>query len=468
MADGRTANTSEAKKTVESLLSSNKRRYDDSERQLFISAWLAIAKAEGITPTVVGYLHRGFDIAGAEPLYRYAPSAEGEEAYKKFFLSRGAFDDKAGSLRIALSLLSYELSNPTTQDSLDFVARRLCDAAMSLGKRAQASIRNSITALLIRPLVKDGISGEAHIDSLGTSSLDNYLRPGLEAAISKKGAKADVIRVAEELIDWLGKQKVVTADERPETPDSVVTETKVTASNPPESNAPSLQPEKPAQSSDSSEPASTDVRADSKPIARTASGSSKSTKLEEPTKSGNPPKPVRKSSKKLTKSKEGNEGGDLDIATVITFLSKLQKDHEELEGQLESVRSEKFEMSGKVIELEQKLRAAQREIDGLKDYLSTLSGNCSALQQQCEAIKAENQSLRSELGDANEMIAMMDEGASHEADAALAGLGRELGYDYRKYLAAADQPMTAELGSIVLGQLRTVFEILERHGIDLQ
>jgi FtsZ-binding cell division protein ZapB len=125
-------------------------------------------------------------------------------------------------------------------------------------------------------------------------------------------------------------------------------------------------------------------------------------------------------------------------------------------------------MSGKIIELEQRLRAAQREIDSLKDHRSTLSGNYSALQQQCEALKAENQSLRSELGDANEMIAMMDEGSSHEADAALASLGRELGYDYRKYLAVADQPMTAELGSIVLGQLRTVFEILERHGIDLQ
>lgn len=468
MADGRIINTGEAKKAVEGLLGSERRRYTDPERQLFISAWLTIVKTEGINPTVVGFLYKGFDIAGAEPLYCYALSAEGEGTYKKFFLSRGAFDDKAGTLKIALSLLSYELGKPTTQDSLDFVARRLCDAAMSLGKRAQASIKSNVTALLIRPLAKSGISGEAHIESTKASSLDNYLRPGLEAAISRKGAKADVIRAASELIDWLGKQKVEMADEQPEAPASVVAETKGAAPNPPEDNAPNSPAEKPAQSPASQEPAPTVVTADNKSSARTASRSSRSDKPEEPTKSGNPPKPARKSSKKPTKGKEGNEGGDLDMATVIAFLSKLQKDHDELEGQLGSVRSEKIEMSGKIIELEQRLRAAQREIDSLKDHRSTLSGNYSALQQQCEALKAENQSLRSELDDANEMIAMMDEGSSHEADAALASLGRELGYDYRKYLAAAAQPMTAELGNIVLGQLRTVFGILERHGIDLQ
>lgn len=453
---------------LEQMIEGNKGKASEAQRREFTDTWVALTKREGLKTNAVETLFKGFSIAEAEPLYCYVLETGDRDAYKRLFISSQAREDSVAAMKIALSLFAYELIMPTSDDSVDLVARRLGGLILTKNGKPQSALKSSVGTLLVKPLSKASISELARIESPRASNLANYLRPGLDAVVSRRGAKTDDLRAANELIDWLGKQKVVIADERPEKPASVVTERKTTTLNPSEGNAPNSQPEKPAQSPASPEPAPTVVTADSKPSARTASGSSRSDKPEEPTKSGNPPKPARKSSKKPTKDKEGNEGGDLDMATVIAFLSKLQKDHDELEGQLGSVRSEKIEMSGKIIELEQRLRAAQREIDSLKDHRSTLSGNYSALQQQCEALKAENQSLHSELDDANEMIAMMDEGSSHEADAALASLGRELGYDYRKYLAAADQPMTAELGSIVLGQLRTVFGILERHGIDLQ
>lgn len=99
----------------------------------------------------------------------------------------------------------------------------------------------------------------------------------------------------------------------------------------------------------------------------------------------------------------------------------------------------------------------------------------AALLDEIRALRAENDALRvrlshalTQLDHADFIISMIKEDEVHNIDAIYEDVGHELRYDYRKYIDAAGQPMTAELGSIVLGQLRTVFDILERKGFNVK
>lgn len=453
---------------LEKMIDGNKGTVSETQRREYIDTWVALAKREGLKPNVIEILFNGFPIAEAEPLYRYVLETNDRDAYNKLFISSQAREDNVLAMKIALNLLAYELILPTYDDSVDLVARRLSGVILTKNGKPQSALKSNVGTLLVRPLSKASISEFAHIESPRATSLANYLRPGLNAVVSRRGAKPGDVRAANDLMDWLGKQKVVYVNEEPTTPNPDITESKAVVRDLPKHNVPNTLTDKPDHEFTSPGLTSSEAAIGGKQPAGTASGNSKPVKSNKPIKSGDSAKPVKESGKKSVKVKDESKNGDLDMATVIAFLSKFQKDYDGLKTQLESIRSEKLEMSGRVVDLEQELRASQHVIRDLKDYQATLSANYSVLQKQCEALRTENHSLRNEIDAANEVIAMMDEGSTHEAEAALGSLGRELSYDYRKYLAAADQTMTEELGRIVLGQLRTVFEILKSHGIDLQ
>jgi len=447
---------------LEQMIGKRKGRASESERQEFIDCWVSLCKRETHRAKAYELLGKGFAIAEAEPLYQYVAQTGEQEIYNKAFISIKSSEGSAGALKVALSLLAYELIAPSTDDTVDLVARRVNGEAIGRNGKPQSILKNNLGTLLVRPLSKACISPLAHIDSPRASSLANNLRPGLDAVIGKSSAKPGDVRAANELIAWLGEQKtgpaIVEAVE-PTVDETPVDKAETSAHG---HDMPSSSEGDSTSRTTESNPATDSHGVGSATVGRTPSRPTSKDCGADLT------RPAGKNSKKSDTSKAEIKPENLDLATVISFLSGLEQEQDNLEKLYEGARSECYALSVKTSELEQKLRRSQSEVENLKDQRVSLSGNYSELQQQCEALKAENESLRNELRDANEMIAIMDEGAVHEVDATMSSLGLELAYDYRKYLDAADQPMTEELGSIVLKQLRTVFEIIKQHGIQLQ
>lgn len=454
--------------TLSTMIAQHKGNPKEAERREFVGIWVSLAKRVGITQNVINLLLEGFPIAQAEPIYRYVIETDDHEVYKKLpTLVRTSGQGNAIIAKFYLSLLAFELVLPSSGSSLDIVVKDLNAVALDKAQNPQSTIKKNVAALLVRPLSKAGISDSARIDRLRASSLKNNLFPGLKQVMERNGAKPEDVRAVKELFMWLDKQMNPTAvSENDDQPDEALP----TAEAPIEQTGDVDNPQAPAVADvmTNTEPSSveddTQIVGDQS-VADTSEVTMTPPEQAQPEETIDTPKRTSKSSRpKKTK----NDADDINIDSVIGFLTALKKEHADLEKQITRLQSERAEHVRRVAELEQSMQEAQRSIADLKTQRSTFSANYSTLQRQFEALMTENESLRAELEEANEMISVIDEGSTHDVEAALSGLGRELSYDYRKYLMAANQPMNEELGSIVLEQLRTVFEILMKHGVELQ
>ncbi len=157
----------------------------------------------------------------------------------------------------------------------------------------------------------------------------------------------------------------------------------------------------------------------------------------------------------------------IDISGVIGFLIEYQREHEALEKNAQRLSQELGEAKSNASESMAKLDECTSRLEDAEMRIMELEDELTKSQESLRSSASELSTLKHDLGEAQLMLDTTAERDAHKEDAAMKRMTQKLSVEYRDFLDALDEPMDVELGEMLRDQLRTVFDILKSHGVNL-
>lgn len=453
MPGGRTVINSgadELKTALRKMIDDTKGKPTPEVRAQFVDSWVRLVAIDGFNSDAAKLLYDGFNIAYAEPLHIYMVTvkAANQDPCRKLETLPIANNERQLTLKVLMSLLAYELIEPSSEQSVESVTKILLHYAKSSNGKKNTMLRDHIGYLLIETLQQaSGINENAHMGCETAERLLIVLEDPITNYIKTWKRESDRGLTADALLKWIKEQAGNSS------PANQVKPTKGVATVPVESSTKQLTMQQ-----------KTKVRAfESEPVQEPVSASGKAAPSQQ-AKDSDPTPSTGQRSKKASASRSSRK---IDMTTVLSYLTAYEEDYKKLEERLERAYEEKRRMTLRISELSEQLRNTQREVDDLKSQRMLLGDNYAALQRDADAISSENRALQDKLSQAEDMLTMIGERERHQEDSAIRSLAHELRHDYKDFCEALEMPMDADLGEYMRDQLRTVFDILKDHGVEL-
>lgn len=443
------------------------------ESRQFTEAWIAYAKAVGVNDETVGILYDGFQFAAGEPLYRYVREAHDEGVYISLLAARPTMANEQGvALKVAINLLAYELSAPTSEDAAKVIAHAIPSLSRNKDGKSFGTLGRSIGKILIKPLARKEIDERVSIPGKDAVLVLSVIREPVKGFAKSGKVRSVDATAATKLLAWFEEQASLnTSDTVDSQVDGVPAISTVVQNDGPSDVATTSSTTQNSEAATAKEARREARRSATERPVRVSRvdpavfhGAEKS----------DSPSRARGEERRLEAQEEGGAlevssevPEKLDVPAIIAFLEAYQKEHDQLADRIERLENERHALSLRASQAKQDLRRSREEIASLKERLASLSERFGTLQSEADALRDNNDSLRGDLSAAEEMLSAIDQRDERQVDESTRRLASELKVEYRDFLDASDLSMDAELGENMRDQLRNVFDILKANGIEL-
>lgn len=465
---GTTVDAQRAK--LEDLISSIKESgANKQEIKQFSAAWVDFAKAVGINDEAVELLFDGFPFAAAEPFFRYVVDTRADSAYESLIVAKPTKENDQGvALKVLINLLVLELPSPTSAGSLRQIAHAIPGLSKNKDGKPFGTLARSVGKTIARPLVRKTINDDAVIDSRDASLILALLRGPVESfAMGAKTVSIEA-KAATMFLAWLDGQAGHAEVAEP--------------SNENESNKVAVQ----AEGCLSDTIGSADDAADAAKMARREArraSSIRSTRIgyikpsvdakqdvingEDSVGSTFALSETDASTPHVQPAYPSMNSDAIDMDAVVAFLITYKKNYESLRKNNALLRETESEGAARALHAEENLKSTQKELESLRNQLSTLKENYAKLQSEVQLLRTAKESLTGELNAAEGMLETLSRRDARQADESNKRLSSHLKVEYRDFLDAVDLPMDVDLGENMREQLKNVFKILKSNGINL-
>jgi len=408
-----TTNPNTTKKTsleqVQAFVESKrgKNSANSQEKKEFSQLWLTAARECGLTDGVIDTLANGIFIEGAAPLHTFLveqPSVGNLEMIRSSRTTRN--NNQGSALKLFISLLSFELSQPSSDASVPMIV----DVLPTLAKNQEGKIFGILTQAVNKYL----------IEPIGSAIKKNHAKfPPIPYQ-----AKPELRSVLTPALDEIGMKPKI----RPEQRDAVFWLKAWLEGNGAAAEAP-----KPVA------PANQTTEGQIAPETSTAMG--------------------------VTPSQEAPSAPS--IKEVIAALRLIDKELQSAKELSEKLQHQLDQERASSENLRKLLKSSQDEAASLKRKLGDSEQQVNNLSFENDKANDQLQELQASLDEANKMIETLGKSGSRESDEAIRRLTSKLRVDYQDYLDAVEQPMTVDLGENMRFQLESIFRTLKSSGLQL-
>ncbi len=388
----------------------------------FAKLWRGVVHDAGLSKAMP-LLCEGFRFSEAKPLYDYVKE-EGNSAseYRRVGMSPSVKDSKNEiELRINLSLLSYELIEPTSIESISLLVKRIPTVASNKEGKTSGNLSGYVLNLLVRPLVDRQLSQDvaSALKPDEVESLSKTIEPCLREFVAGESGSVKEVHAAKNLISWF--------------------ETSIGTKQDAKTNKEEAELDKPCTVPREHENTVL-VSQEEYPHAATHE------------KTGNDPE--------TTSQTPSNEKNEVEIESVIAFIRKQQK-------QIDSARSRIAFSESEIARLQEEKTKLASQIAELEGSLGKSKERAHNLASELDFEKERSAGLETELAAAREYAEIVAKSAAKETEEANARLARKLRIEYQDFQDALEIEMNADLGENMRIQLQSVFKILKENGFDL-
>lgn len=397
---------------VKSFIEEKRKRKEPSKKDAdeFEQLWLASVEETGLDKESFALLCDGFRYATARPLFKYFKL---KDASKQPYAALGTYEPIRKNpneleLRFYMSLLAFELMDPTSADQIAALLKKIPDAALTKDNKITGNLSAFVRRLILSELAAGVIKADATEIKMLSKDASRFVKligPVVSEAVENDKLKASERDAAKGLRAWL---------------DAL------------------YEPEKKAK------PA---VEA----IAAFELTDAPSEIVNNPVQNETQP--------------DGDDLINVDqIVQAVKGLGTTLKDRgrkiESLRSTIASGESEISRLKDHRDSLKDQNAEFQAKLDKSRETIAELNAEVMSLKQQIERLSADLSANR-------QMVELLEQTGSKQSDETIKRISRKLKIEFEDYQDAVGLDMDADLGENMRLQLGSVFQILKENGFEL-
>lgn len=203
----KTEKTDSAIDAVESFLSSKGKKKSPSKSDCaeFSELWGQAVRDEGLSKAMP-LLCRGFSFSAAEPLYDYVKETGCSSKEYPLIGSYPSVRDSKNEieLRIYLSLLSYELMEPTSTEAIPLLLKRVATTSFNKEGKPSGNLSTYVRKLLVRPLAgkRIAVNSDFATNPKTAKAFSRVVEPHLRTLTEGGSCSPKEAQAAKDVIAW--------------------------------------------------------------------------------------------------------------------------------------------------------------------------------------------------------------------------------------------------------------------------
>ena len=390
------------------------------DKKEFCDLWIQLVREEGLGEEAYRFLVDGFPFCGVEPFIECLRSSEDMQKTVIAFLHSAAFGkNSAVAFKCALHLLSCLIRDAETEyATCAVIMRELPRYAFTREKQMIKDIGKMFARYMFTV-----IYAKKELPSLSNYSLNDRDRDNFVLVVSHGLEDSKSLKYTDR--ERMGAE-LVTAWIKPET------------------EAP-VQPAAPAQTV-------VPVRTEVRPVSPV--GTVATVRPDKPTEEEKPVEEPGWSglySRGMQYLRDAFSKVQREMLSLSAENKGLVTSRDALQAENQKRREEAERLKAQIVERDEMLFAKEKTEE--------------LLQAQVAGLKTELEQKEQEISDRIQMSQIVQKNTAQQSDQELKRLGSELSTYYRDIKESEGIPMTAELGEILLDQIKDVFAVLIKHGI---
>lgn len=195
---------------VKSFIEERRQKKEPSKKDAdeFEQLWLAAVEEVDLSKEPFALLCDGFRYAAARPLFKYLRS---KGTSKQPYATLGAYEpirknSNELELRLFMSLLAFELMDPTSADQIAALLKKIPEASLTRDGKITGNLSAYVRRLMLSELAGGVIKADAFEIKMATKDISRFVKlvgPIVSEAMENDRLKADERNAARSLQAWL-------------------------------------------------------------------------------------------------------------------------------------------------------------------------------------------------------------------------------------------------------------------------
>lgn len=397
---------------VKSFIEEKRKKKEPSKKDAdeFEQLWLAYVEEVDLDKESFALLCDGFRYAAARPLFKYFKL---KGTSKQPYAALGTYEpirknSNELELRFFMSLLTFELMDPTSADQIAALLKKIPEAALTKDNKITGNLSAFVRRLMLSELATGVIKADAAEIKMMSKDVSRFVKligSVVSEAVENDKLKASERGAAKSLQAWLDALYEPEAKAKPTAEAIAASEL---------TDVPSEIVDNPVQN-ETQPDGDAEISVDQ--IVRAVKGLGAT---------------LRDRERKI-------ESLRFTIASGESEISRL-KDHRD------SLKDQNAEL--------------QAKLDKSRETIAELNAEVMSLKQQIEQLSADLSANR-------QMVELLEQTGSKQNDETIKRISRKLKIEFEDYQDAVGLDMDADLGENMRLQLGSVFQILKENGLEL-
>lgn len=195
---------------VKSFIEERRQKKEPSKKDAdeFEQLWLAAVEEVDLSKEPFALLCDGFRYAAARPLFKYFRS---KSTSKQPYATLGAYEpirknSNELELRFFMSLLAFELMDPTSADQIAALLKKIPEASLTRDGKITGNLSAYVRRLMLSELAGGAIKADAFEIKMAAKDISRFVKlvgPIVSEAMENDRLKADERNAARSLQAWL-------------------------------------------------------------------------------------------------------------------------------------------------------------------------------------------------------------------------------------------------------------------------
>lgn len=391
-----------------------------ADKKSFNDDWIAYVDINGFDDMAESFLYDGFSFMGILPFISYLEKvSDKNEAVKKLLAGKSYYKNKSMTFKLMLHMLAIFIKMwPSELTVISSVINRLPALSVNKENKQLGDITKSIYKYFIQVLSPE--STLPPIEGLRSMNKDPFrsmMADSLGTLVAEGHCSISELATMNKIGYWLNVNKVA---------DDISISDSLHAT--------------------SCEPSS----------------------VSHVNKSDNTIMPAEKAKDSSISENEKTQTWRDNLNSIIVSAKKLDKIFLQLHEDNVRLLGENTKLKTECDNTHAVLKSERESCEHQRDEINCLAAEISSLRQQIITLEKIIGEKEAKIGEYGKLTDMLNKDRAKQSEEAFNRLASKIRVDYRDFLGSSNLPMTTDLGEIMRYQLKSIFDLLKKNGLNLE